>query len=164
MHNTLKRIIIIFFFGVLLIFGIFSADFVIEPVKHFFNNDISFRELTGNIERNFSDNCIGRKNLIHINGLYSRMIGKIELNNVIILQNGMLGSMDSQRVDQSDNARKIIDFSAFLKNNGVEYLYIQAPDKVDICNELLPDGADHFANDNADDIVGILTEKNVNVQ
>lgn len=102
---------------------------------------------------------------INLNGLFAKLTGRTVYNEVATLKNGMLANssltaMDSQ--ESSTAAASIADFRSFAEDLGIEYLFVQAPYKLDIQEELLPVGVENHANQRADSILSFLSEYGVN--
>lgn len=102
---------------------------------------------------------------------YNNLIGcaAMPMNNnsdeVIILNNGYM-TYPEPAVGKEDIevlANNVADFSKYLEDNGITFIYANAGSKVCKNNKQLPAGADENTNENADALIELLEEQNVNV-
>lgn len=106
-----------------------------------------------------------RMNFINLNARYNKAIGMKILNDtnsiVISLLDGNL-TLKPIKQEVTASAESVVEFAGKLKENNTEFLYVQAPSKVDPQNNLLPVGIEDYDNAAADEMIGILEENGVN--
>ncbi|MCD8098284.1 MAG: hypothetical protein LUE31_09735 [Lachnospiraceae bacterium] len=125
--------------------------------------EISFSEFVDNVSSGILANMPDKNDYINLNGLYARLTGQITCNDVVRLNDGMLTIMDEtvEKLDMEPRAESISELSAYLEEKEIEFLYVQAPDKVNQEKELLPDGITNYTNENADELLACLEEAGV---
>lgn len=138
----------------------------VAPLSDFFTEGASFADYVEKVEENYTENFLSKNEFIDLNGLFMRAVGRRMSNKTILLPDGML-VYASPQIDMSLKAEKTIQFSDYLKENGIAFLYVQMPTKMDVNNKLLdgcvPDDFQSFSNANANEILRSLEENNVNV-
>lgn len=129
-----------------------------------FENDATFSELVDSIKNEYVSG-FNRKNFyINLNGLYAKVCGRREVNTVVTLENGMLGYKESGKIDNIiSKAEALIQFQEYLTENQIPFLYVQAPYKLDLKDELQVEGFENYSNENADAMLEILYESGINV-
>ena len=132
--------------------GIFT-----EPFLKFANNDISFSEMTDTISDKYtSDSLVWKNNYVDLNGLFARVTGKQDHNEVALMKNGMLTLTDEDAktfADQNNNIASLTEVNDYLSKEGVPFIYVQAPYKVPTDENILPAGIEIMMNDSADQLV-----------
>lgn len=108
-----------------------------------------------------SDQFWQKNQFVNINGLHARLSGRRELNNVILMRNGMLGDENTERHSMSPQAAGIAQFAHWLEAIGTDFLYVQIPYKLDLAEEMLPVGYENSIHDNTSELLELLAEKNV---
>lgn len=147
--------------AILIVYSISNAPLLKIPLEKF-ANDRDFSALVENIKSVYvSDDLEGKNNLININGLFARLTNRHIYNDVTLLKNGYLGSMDRPYIDMTSNAEKLVGLSRYLKEKGTPFLYVQAGHKVDIENAVIPEGIENFMNDNANHLIELLKNSGV---
>ncbi len=122
---------------------------------------ITFAEFVDNVSSGLLSDLSGKNVYINLNGLYARLTGQITCNDVVRLNDGMLTIETLEELYMEPRAESISELDSYLKNKGIEFLYVQAPDKVDQKKELLPDGITYYANENTDELLACLDEAGV---
>ncbi len=124
---------------------------------------ITFAEFVDNVSSGLLSDLSGKNTYINLNGLYARLTGQITCNDVVRLNDGMLTIMDTtvERLGMEPRAESISELDSYLEEKGIEFLYVQAPDKVDQEKELLPDGIKNYTNENADELLSYLEDVGV---
>lgn len=165
MNTKFKRITAIIFTGIIIAFLCFSFLFNLksgtEPFKKFKNGDIEFSELIAQVKKSYVSNVKGKNSYININGLFARITGRNHYNEVARLKNGMITYGQRISYDMQFFGNGLTEFNAYLKNNGIDYLYVQAPFKVDVGETLLYEGTVNYANDDANELLSILEKNSV---
>lgn len=87
-------------------------------------------------------------------GLCRRLTGARSCNGCVrLLGSGQLMMPSAKRREMALEASKAAAFSAFCRTNGVGYLFVQLPKKLDVPMKMLPPGVKDFAYANADDLL-----------
>lgn len=120
----------------------------------------------------YTDNMLlGHMQLTRLGKKYNSLIGceAMPMNSngqeIIILNNGymtyaepLVGSKDMELL-----ANNVSDFSNYLEEKGITFIYANAGSKVCDNDRQLPAGSDENTNENADELIRRLNEQNVNV-
>ncbi|MCD8242085.1 MAG: hypothetical protein LUD73_06915, partial [Lachnospiraceae bacterium] len=123
--------------------------------------NITFAEFVDNVSSGFRSDLSGKNSYINLNGLYARLTGQITCNDIVRLNDGMLTAETMKQLDMELRAESISELDGYLEEKGIEFLYVQAPDKVDQEKELMPDGITNYTNENADELLASLDEAGV---
>lgn len=114
---------------------------------------------------------LGHMQITRVGKRYNNLIGcaAMPMNNnrdeVIILNNGYMTHAEPvvEKDDIEVLANNVADFSNYLEDNGITFIYANAASKVCKNNKQLPAGADQNSNENADALIELLEEQNVKV-
>ena len=101
-------------------------------------------------------------NFIDLNGWFAARLGQTECNKIIRLSNGMLTDTYGP-LNLTPGADSMVEFKDYLAELGIEFLYVQAPFKVDPGKLLLPRGCEDFSNENVDALIARAAEGGVDV-
>ena len=112
------------------------------------------------IEEHYNARLPGRNLFVTINGGFCRLMGKRALNERYKLDNDQLTYVIPE-FDMSDIAANTIAFSRMLEIEGIPFLYVNTPFKVDPENKQLPPGIEDYSNENADCFLNLLREAGV---
>lgn len=117
------------------------------------------------IDNYTQSNVIGYSNLTAAGKTYDNMIGWNfasfnEYNGVYQLSDGHWTSLKEKR-DMSEHIASFIDFNNFCEEQGIDFLYVQAPYKISKYADLDISGNVDFSNQNADDLLNGLSEEGV---
>ncbi len=153
--------------GVILVFLcgflIFNIGLAKEPVVKLATGQSTFSEFTAEIREEYTSDKFSLKNLfININGLFARLTGQRVCNDVVLMDNGMLTLAEEKR-NMKKQAEAIDALAEYTAEEGIPFLYVQAPYKEDPASELLPDGVVSYANDNKNELLGYLEEEKIDV-
>lgn len=150
--------------AVLLFLGVFflaNLKLSKNPVKKFLTKETTFKELTEEVRTNYTSDDFSKKtSFININGLFARVIGNRECNDIILLKNNMLSQV-IEKTDMEKQANAIIGLADYTKQMGIPFLYVQAPYKEDMEGTLYPIGRESYGNENADELLQLLGEGQV---
>lgn len=111
-----------------------------------------------------SDELVFKYAMIDLNGLFMRMSGRRSVNETTLLQNNMLTSKTSRYLKPSESydlAGEYTLFSRQLREMGIDFVYVQAPYKVDLDGSVLPAGLTDFNNATADALLSALDANGV---
>ncbi len=149
---------------VLLFLGVFSLvnlKLSKDPAKKFLKKETTFKELAEEVRTNYtSDDFSSKTSFVNVNGLFVRTIGQRECNDIILLKNNMLSQV-IEKSDMEKQADAIVELAEYTKQLGIPFLYVQAPYKEDKEDKLYPIGRKSNANENADDLLQLLSEGQV---
>jgi len=152
-------IVLVFLCG----FFIWNIGLAKQPVKDFTGGESTFAEFTADIREEYTSDKFSLKSLfININGLFARITGQRVCNDVVLLDNGMLTQAETKR-DMKKQAKAITDLAAYTTEEGIPFLYVQAPYKEDPESDLLPEGVVSYANQNKNELLGYLEEAEIDV-
>lgn len=116
--------------------------------------------LEGRINNYTQDNLTGYTAITELASSYENMIGWNfssfgEYNGVYQLSDGYWTAL-KDRKDRSEHIESFASFSAFLKEQGIDFLYVQAPYKVSKYEDSDVSGVVDFSNQNADEVLSGL--------
>ncbi len=114
------------------------------------------------IEENYNARLPGRTLFVTINGGFCRLLGQRALNERYKLDNGQLTYVIPE-LDMSGIAANTVAFKRTLEMEGIPFLYINTPFKVDPENKQLPPGVEDYSNENADRFLNLLRESGVDI-
>ena len=150
-----KAFVALCFLAFIGIMSYMNAVLVIKPISKYVHGEtVGFRQVTKTIAANYVSNNLKYKNrFINLNGLFIRLCGKRVHNDVICLRNNMLMRYDEWRYNKqilSTNAKKLVDFSRFLNEQNIPFMFVTAPCKAPITNNILPQGINDYPNRSID--------------
>ena len=105
-----------------------------------------------------------RIKFVELNAGFNKAIGMKMISgadSVIVLKNGYL-VFDTERKDMTAAAENITLFSKKMNEQGIDFLYVQEPAKLDKYDNKMPYGMNDNENANADDLVKVLDKNGVN--
>lgn len=117
------------------------------------------------------DLLFGHMQITRAGKSYNNLIGCAAMpmnsnsDKIIILNNGYMTYTEPvvEKKDIGVLANNVADFSKYLEDKGITFIYANAASKVCKNNKQLPAGADENTNENADALIELLEEQNVNV-
>lgn len=136
----------------------------------YYNNDKKINNewnasLGSKFETEIASTFLFKNQLIDINGLFRRIIGQREMNEVIKLNNGYLFTTVPKTNDDvlKKYASNINKFNEYCNENGIKYLYSIAPNTLSKYDNQLPVGIEDYGNSDADKLVKYIKDYNVDV-
>lgn len=146
----------------ILISSIMNAGLLVGAVTDTIEEKSGFQGFIDNTKNAYISNGFKFKNTyININGLFAKLTGRTVYNEVATLKNGMLINEKLGGMDTDSAALATSHFSDFIESCGGKFLYVQAPYKLDINNNLLPVGVDNSANTRANNMLAALSKYNI---
>ena len=136
--------------------AILNISIVFEPIQKFIGREYSFEKARDEIVARYPANIKGKYEFINLNGLFVRITGGRNCNNIIKMKNGSLSSV-SKPYDVTGNAGKTIELSGRLEKMGIDFLYVQCPYKTNA--DLEPYGIEDATNENMDAFLAELDGK-----
>lgn len=166
-EKWLNRIKIVLGFAVLILifaYTLINIKLAEEPISNLVNKKITFPQFTQQIKNAYvSDSLKGKSFFIDLNGLFARATNRRVYNNTVLMKNGQLARLTYDPIDGIREAETLAALSSYVtKTQNSLFLYVQAPGKPDMNNELLPDGLEHHDQSNADNLLAQLNEHHVN--
>lgn len=128
-----------------------------------YNDGLGFKSFIEQVKTAYTSDLKLKTAYINLNGLFAKLTGRTVYNDVAVLNNGMLVNGAVGKIEMEPLADSVADFKEYLSDRGIKFLYVQAPYKLDLNNELLPTGVVNNSNINADNMVESLKNKNVEV-
>ena len=119
------------------------------------------------IETYVTDYLIWYKKIVELANKYKSIIqwdyaSYAEYNGIVKLPDGHLTSYIEQR-DTNSAADNMISFADYCKQNGINFIYIQAPYKISRIQDKGVSGVVDFSNQNADALIQRLKQANVDI-
>ncbi len=108
-----------------------------------------------------SNLLLGRMNFVEMNASFNKLIGMNIVSgtdSVLVMRNGYL-TFEAYPVNTDYPVESTAYFSNYLKNKGINFLYVQCPSKENPLDNQLPYGIDDNYNLTADSIVNGLSRK-----
>lgn len=156
-----KKVLTIAVLALLALISVTNLKFCIEPFGKLIRNELSFENFVNEVHGGYlSDNFSYKYDFLNLNGAFARLTGRRTLNDVVKLNNGMLSTVEPLK-DTPAMAASIIDFSNFLRERDISFLFVQLPYKDSLDGQSFPVGTICYANRNADDILFHLSEGGV---
>lgn len=160
-------------YAVIVLIGIVIVFMIITMLGHvrypwralkavFVSNDISLSSFKEGFQSRLTDSFALKNHFINLNGWFAGFLDQTTCNEVIKLNNGMLTN-DIPEIDVSPYAKNALEFKDFLAEQGIEFLYISEPYKVDLCKQLLPVGIENSGNETASALNSLLEDGGVHV-
>ena len=172
---TEEKVVAIVFLAIIFSILIFTVISKYEELKAeivaIFENDQTdgygkVVELTGKAETVFNEQIYGKDEFVDVYGLAQRILFKNYLEDsndptrdVVKLKNGMLTFLQKKE-DMVTRANHIAELQKNISEEGIPFIYIQAPYKIRD-NAELPKGLIDYANENADVLLKTLNEQQV---
>ncbi len=142
-----------------------NAQIFLTPAGQFLSGDISFDQMSDRITTGYESDALWEKErFAELNGLFLRMAARRVVNGVTRLNNGMLTfSYEAQRIKMPVDraAPKIARFSDYLSTQGIPFVYVLQPEKMDVNHALLPLGLQNHMIENGTDLLSRLSEAGV---
>ena len=113
-----------------------------------------------NIETDYNARLPGRTRFVTLNGGFRRLLGERAVNERYKLDNGQLTYVIPE-LDMSGIAANTVAFAQALEAEGVPFLYVNTPFKVDPEDKRLPPGVEDYSNENADRFLTALRSAGV---
>ncbi|MBQ1234573.1 MAG: hypothetical protein IIX77_02985 [Oscillospiraceae bacterium] len=160
-HNLFLRL---FGFGTaaaILAVSLFNIKLAVRAVDTTLQEDGGLKQLVQNVKDEYINGFRPKHAFIELNGLFARLTGRTVYNQVAALSNGMLINESVGDMDTDTAAQKLAEFADFTQNSGARFVYVQAPYKLDMQNELLPQGLNNLANARADAMLENLSRLGV---
>lgn len=158
-----KKIIVYLVVALLLICGIMSDYKYYEYKK---NPDITYNFADeDDFIAEYAVNIPFRSQLLNMNGFLRCKLGLREMNGITKLNNGYLTdtSCPITEEDVINNINALLSFQKYCECNGVEFIYVQPPDKVAFNDSQLPAGVSDNHNNIANYVVKALRDKKIDV-
>ena len=153
-----RKVLAVAVLAVLVLLSAANLKIVKDPLQKFIQNDLSFEGFVDEVQSSYlSDNFAYKNDFLNLNGLFARMTGRRTLNKVVKLNNGMLSWLNPNVVDVTALANSITDFSAYLSEQNIPFLYVQMPYKESLNGQNYPVGVTSYANENADNLLSQLS-------
>lgn len=145
------------------LFTLSQISLAAAPTAQLLSGALSFKEYTSAVQDCLVSDTAGKYAFIDLNGLYCRLTGRNICNYVMRLSNGMLMDYNPAREDMTPAADGTVELAALVEAQGAQFIYIQAPSKMDLAGALLIPGEECHSNENADELLGLLTAAGVDV-
>ncbi|MBQ8311089.1 MAG: hypothetical protein IJX80_08780 [Clostridia bacterium] len=149
--------------GVLIIGSLMNIGLVQKPIERLGDSTIDFSQFVDEIKSAYVSDFSNKECFINLNGLFARITGRHVYNEVSVLENGMLDYETLKELDMTAFANSVIQFDAFLKENGIAFLYAQVPNKSDLQDTLVREGIDNYGNRNANELIGLLEKTDTEI-
>lgn len=153
----------IFLLGIALVFIFIAPTKITEIINGVRNGEIT-TEYSSQYESRLNETFPKKKYFVDINGLFHRLALQREMNGVLLLSNGHETTPINNVTDEgiAANAASLQVFSEWLKNRGIDFVYVQVPHKIDVSKNLLPIGKVDYSNRISDVFMKELENRGVN--
>lgn len=145
----------------LVVLFLFNAHLILGPAKRLVKGESDFQAFVSEIQQVYTENTAWKDPFVNLSGLFARATGQRACNGTIRLNNGMLCFPAEEEQYVYWVGDNLTSFAGSLAQKGTPFLYVQAPYKVDLEGTLLPEGVEHFANGDADDLLNYLAVNGV---
>ena len=148
-----RKVLAIVMLALLALLSVANYKIVSEPLRKLIRNDLSFDDFIDEVQEGYVSNSFFHKNdFVNLNGAFARLTGRRTLNEVVKLNNGMLGRTLSN-VDTTALTNGISGFSDYLREQNIPFLYIQMPEKEYLDGQSHLRGVTSYGNKTADDLL-----------
>ena len=159
--TRIARLVVTLCFGAYVLMIMWNNHkLIITHAKSLINGQARIGESINKISDGLRNDFADKYDYINLNGLFTRLAGKRKNNEVVLLNDGTETEPRPYR-EMKDRAKNMIDFSQWLEGRGIPFLYVQAPDKVDIEGTVLPVGISDNSNAEADELLSLLNRAGV---
>lgn len=163
-----SRIISNYIISALFLLGIALGFILITPIElsellfEIKNGEITI-EYLGQLESTLNNDFPNKNLFVDINGAFHRLTLQREMNGVLLLSNGHEEMPIDDMTDEgiAANADSMKQFSEWLENRDIDFLYCQWPHKIDADNNPLPSGRTDYSNRIADVFIEDLEDRGV---
>jgi len=156
-----KPVLAVCFLTFLFLFSLCNIALPKEAVGKLLRRESTFAEFTDAVHEEYvSDRLKVKHFFINLNGLFARVSGRRVYNNVVLLKNGMLARKEWP-IELNDMGKGLTELSRFVEECGGQFLYVQAPGKIDKEKKLLPEGVDSYWNETANELLEELRDNQV---
>lgn len=116
------------------------------------------------IEGKYTDSFVGKTNYVDINGLFSRMVDKVEVNGRYKLNNGyLISNLQNNYSEMTSGINNLTNLNDYLDLYGIPFAYVQTPHVLPSDEDpMIPFGYETHNNGNSDRLLQGLMENNVN--
>lgn len=160
--NWGRKAVTIMVLVLLVILSAVNLKIVKVPLEKFIKKESDFEGFADEIQKSYLSDSFDHKNdFVNVNGFFAKLTGRRVLNNVVKLNNGMLGRTLGH-VDTVPLANGISEFSDYLSEKDIPFLYIQIPVKESLDGKSYPVGVNFYGNKNSDSILSQLSACGVN--
>ena len=157
------RIITAIFFLILMGFSWNNRELTIDGLYEGYEKEQGLVGIAESVQAQYKTDELYKKNdLINLNGLYNRLTGRRVLNDTVLLKNGYINSQNASELNMIERAQKVVELSDWVQEQGIQFLYVQMPYKLEVDEKSLPIGIENGSNENADQILEILNAHHVN--
>ena len=165
-NNKFSNGVAIAFCLIVFCLTIMNIKLTTNEITSVFDKEKTFQEMTQELSSDYSSSKLwGRNSFINLNGLFMRLTGRRSVNEVTLLKNGMLTGNTNSLLEEakvSGLSTVLPMFSSVLKDKGIQFLFVQAPCKIDLDGEVLQDGLVNSYNNNSDNLLNSLNFSGVN--
>lgn len=132
------------------------------PLRGLAKGELNFSECVQQIQDAYAESLSPKNAFVNLNGLFAALLDQSSCNEVVKLNNGMLHALVPES-DMTVRAEHAVELRNFLASQGIEFMHIQLPEKLDLGEELLPEGYEDCGNENADAYISVLEDGGVQV-
>lgn len=140
----------------ILIFAFLNVSHIKKPLYILAAGQTDFPGFTQLVRESFVNDTLGRYGFVDLNGLFMRLTLRRTDNGVMKLKNGMLTEENTPECDVSGMADGINALADYVRDEGMSFLYVQLPYKLDKDSSLVIEGKCDHSNDNADRLLEAL--------
>ena len=137
-----------------------NVSSLMPHLNSYFKKEINFETMKENITNEFKSDRLWRKyDFVNLYGLFMKLGGKREINESVILNNGMLTNSASDfrgNIKRTNHYEELPSFSDYLASIGSRFLYVAVPCKIDVKGALLPRGLENKDNMQTDSLLEAL--------
>ena len=164
-HENNRIVIMVVSVILILVVTIANAAMFTQPISEFIEGQGTFSNMTPKIASAYlSDGFWQKTSFIDLNGLFERLTAQREVNGVYRLNNGMLTNKDyveKKRWAFEEPAAGITALASMLNTQGIPFLFVMRPVKMDINEELLPAGLTDYKSENEEKMLSLLAQGGV---
>lgn len=148
----------VIFASAILIFALLNIPHLKTPLYTLLTGQTDLSGFTQLVHESYVNDTVGRYGFVDLNGLFMRLTGRRTDNSVMKLKNGMLTEENTPECDVTELSGAINSLAEYVDGQGMGFMYIQLPYKLDLNSELVIEGRSDHSNENADKLLADLDE------
>ena len=160
--NFAPRVIAAAFLLLLFFLTVSNLGIPLNCARQYLSGELSFASAMHQIVADYQERLTQKEPLLTLNGYYMRLTGARISNGVVRMTNGML-TEETRTADPGYAADQLTGLYRYLQQRDIPFLFVEAPRKPGLDGSLMPEGTENHCNENADGLLALLEENNVQI-
>ena len=159
MKKTVQMIYIVLFLAIIGFGTLFNLPRLLSITAEAVG-DNEYEAWSTVIDLEYSDKFLNKYDYVNVNGAVHEVLGQREMNGVVKLDNGKLVVVLEER-PVWQQAQKTVEFYNWLREQQIEFSYVQVPYEICKYDSQLPAGVEDYSNVDADLFLELIGEEGV---